>query len=137
MAVAKDKDELEEIGADNEAKKIKNELRFFRSVKPFLRNINNDFEQEYIASGQVVDAQEKVLTFSNNEKKHIIEIAKKIYTRIRKSTNPQIIPISQQNVAYFYYVQSAPLLVYRHCPFLLMVYSRILRNNFVNSTNYF
>ena len=55
----------------------------------------------------IVDAQEKVLTFSNNQKKDIIEIAKKIYTRMRKSTNPQIIPISQQNVAYFHSVQSA------------------------------
>jgi hypothetical protein len=39
---------------------------------------------------QVKEAQEKIKNFSDNENKIIVGIAKKIYTKMRKSNNPQI-----------------------------------------------
>jgi len=58
MPVAKTKDELDDISVEDISKKMKNELRLFRQIKPFLRKINADFEQEYIASGQVVNTED-------------------------------------------------------------------------------
>ncbi len=58
MGVARKKDELQEIRADDLAKKIKLEVPFARDVNTFLRRINTEFAQQYIADGTVIDASD-------------------------------------------------------------------------------
>jgi len=58
MAVAKNKDDLEEIRANDLSKKIKLEVPFKRDVGMLLRRINSDFAQQYTADGTVINAKE-------------------------------------------------------------------------------
>jgi len=58
MTVAFKEEDFRKIFNENAEKKIKLEAPFRRSIAPFLRKINNDFEQEYITEGTVIDARD-------------------------------------------------------------------------------
>lgn len=92
MAVAKNEEEIEEFALDDTAKKMKQELRVFKDIKPFLRKVNREFEEEYLATGQVLDAENfkeelSVLLFSNYNR-----ISKQFKFNIRESFEEQVSP---------------------------------------------
>lgn len=77
MAVARNEEELQEFRADDLAKKIKLEVPFERGMNTFLRKINSDFAQQYIAEGTVLDA--------NDYRSELIALLALNYKRISKA----------------------------------------------------
>jgi len=92
MAVARNEEELEDFGADDQATKIRLEPIYFRSVKPFLRKINKDFEQQYIATETVVDAQDYNDELSALLFALYLKTSKKYKFNIRESFTEKVSP---------------------------------------------
>lgn len=90
MAVAKNDEELEEIASEEVAKKTKHELPFFKDIKPFLRSINDDFAQQYIADGTVIDANEYKATLIGLLFKNYKKISKDFKNTIRESFDEKV-----------------------------------------------
>ena len=58
MTIAKKNSDLQKIEQEDTTKKLKLEEKIKLPIRNFLRDINNDFYNEYITSGRVIDTSE-------------------------------------------------------------------------------
>jgi len=74
MSVAMKKSEVAEIALEDMANKIKLEIPFVKDNRRFLRNVNDEFYNEYVAKNTIIDA--------NNYKNELIAILIYNYNKI-------------------------------------------------------